>query len=426
MPTEYQQAIAVLLDLLARGKALDASLDYHDASPLVRHICYGVAREYFLLEAILDQLMDKPLAKKHADIRMLLLAGIYSVRHLHRPDYATVDRVVEAAAGQGKPWAKGLVNGVLRNFIRRSDTLEAGACRQQEANTNHPQWLLDRFRDAWPDQLDAIIAANNSHPPMTLRVNRSRISPEEYAHLLDSRDIEYQASSLSKDALVLTTPMSVTELPGFSEGLISVQDEASQLAAPLLELFAGARVLDACAAPGGKTCHMLEQHPDIQLTAMDVDESRSQQITQGLARLNLECTVLTEDLLEFLPDTPGFDRILLDVPCSATGIIRRHPDIKLLRRNTDIDKLSASQLRLLEGAWRLLGEDGILLYSTCSILPEENDAVIDAFVDGRSDVSLLQIDTPPGHTTSRGRQLLPETGGCDGFFYAKLKKVRSD
>lgn len=425
-PREYQQAVTVLMDLLEKGKTLDTTLDRHEATPLVRHVCYGVAREYFLLEALLGELMDKPLAKKHADIRMLLLAGLYSIRHLHRPDYATVDRVVEAATGQGKSWAKGLINAVLRNFIRRREALEEKMRRQPEADTNHPQWLVDRFRAAWPAHLDAIIAANNSHPPMTLRVNRSQISVEDYARLLDDVGIEHQDGSLSASALTLTEPRPVTELPGFKDGLVSIQDEASQLAAPLLDLFEGARVLDACAAPGGKTCHMLETQPGLELTAMDLDASRSRQISEGLSRLHLECTVLTQDLLEFIPESGNFDRILLDVPCSATGIIRRHPDIKLLRRDTDIDKLSAGQMALLERAWQLLGEDGILLYSTCSIMPDENDAVISAFVNGRNDARVLAIDLPRGISTSLGRQLLPETGGCDGFYYAKLKKVRSD
>ncbi|MEX2488840.1 MAG: 16S rRNA (cytosine(967)-C(5))-methyltransferase RsmB [Pseudomonadales bacterium] len=424
--SEYHTVIAVLLELTGQGKALDTCLDRHDASPLVRQICYGVTREYFLLEAIVQALVDKPIAKKHADIHLLLLAGIYSIRHLHRPEYASVDRVVASANGQGKSWARGLINGVLRNYIRRKDQLDACVIANHEAATNHPAWLLDRIEAAWPEQVQAITAANNSHPPMTLRVNRTQTNILEYSRLLDAVGIEYTRGQLSADALMLTEPTPVTELPGFEDGLVSVQDEASQLAAPLLDLHSNARVLDACAAPGGKTCHMLELQPDIDLLAIDADETRAGQISSGLSRLGLDCAVRTQDLLQFASEDSNFDRILLDVPCSATGIIRRHPDIKLLRRDTDIDKLSANQLVLLEQAWQLLGENGILLYSTCSILPEENDAVISAFVSERADVELLSVDVSRGLPTTMGRQLLPETGGWDGFFYAKIRKMRSD
>ncbi|MBD3649422.1 MAG: 16S rRNA (cytosine(967)-C(5))-methyltransferase RsmB [Pseudomonadales bacterium] len=422
---EYVAALPILMGVIERGKTLDAGFVQNDPSPLVQQICYGVIREYYLLEAILNVLMDKPLAKKHADIRALLLAGLYSIRHLHRPDYASVDRVVETAGKRGKPWARGLINGVLRNYIRQRKDIDRKASHDRQATTNHPHWLARRIEDAWPDQAESIFEANNSYPPMTLRVNQRETSVADYIELLSSAGMAANPGWFGGDAVVLAEAVAIERLPGFGEGLVSVQDEASQLAARLLEPFAGARILDACAAPGGKACHILECEPGVALVAIDADEARATRISTNLERLNLHAEVIVRDLGEFSSTTP-FDRVLLDAPCSATGVIRRHPDIKLLRRETDIDKLAATQLALLRHAWSLLSVDGVLLYSTCSVLPEENDAIISEFVSNRGDVKIMPIEGTWGYATSSGRQLLPEKGGCDGFFYAKMRKMRSD
>jgi len=405
-----------------KGKNLDACFTPDD-SPLARQICYGVLRNYYSLKATQSLLLAKPLAKKHTDLHVLLLTGLYSVDHLNRPQHVSVNAVVETAVSFRKTWAKGLINGVLRNYLRNRQTLMLQLDDDTQAASNHPQWLFNRIQLAYPNSTDSIIAANNSHPPMTLRVNLSEIDRPAYQKKLQAQDIGSKPGELAPGALYLTKPVSVDQLPGFAEGLVSVQDEASQLAAPLVNLQPGMTVLDACAAPGGKTCHLLESISDVSLVAVDKDERRLEQVQENLNRLNKHCDLVACDLMEFQP-TQSFDRILLDAPCSATGIIRRHPDIKLLRRDTDIVKLAATQLELLAKAWSLLKENGELVYSTCSILPTENELVLSAFRKVCSSADTLPIDATWGEETGVGRQLLPTVDSTDGFFYARLRKTR--
>jgi 16S rRNA (cytosine967-C5)-methyltransferase len=280
---------------------------------------------------------------------------------------------------------------------------------------------VERISAAWPESLDQIISANNEQPPMVLRVNKLKTTREKYLGLLANNNIEAGPGSLVDSSIVLEVPCSVDQLPGFDVGLVSVQDEASQLAAHLLVTGPGDSLLDACAAPGGKTCHLLEVNSSIKLVANDKDRNRLNSVRENLSRLGLSCELTNTDLLEIKDRT--FKKILLDAPCSATGIIRRHPDIKLLRRNSDIDKLCAVQLALLNAAWALLEQGGDILYSTCSVLPEENEGVLNKFIHQQQDVEILPIHVERGINLDTGLQLLPTSGAHDGFYFAHLRKI---
>ena len=422
---EYLTLIRVLNAVIKNGRSMDRCFQEQD-SPLGKQLCYGVIRHYYSLNKLLAALTRKTIADKHLDIQLLILAGIYSIDHLNRPAHASVNKVVNTTLKLKKSWAKGLVNGILRNYIRQAETLNA-ALDDDESTTDHPAWLVDRLKVAYPTDWQAITHANNQQAPMTLRINLAKVKLADYREQLDDIGLASHPGLNSPSALYLEQATNVTLLPGFDDGMLSVQDEASQLAAGLLDLQSGHRVLDACAAPGGKTCHMLESMPGIQLTALDISQSRLDFVQDNLDRLGLEAQLVCADLEHFETDVK-FDRILLDAPCSATGIIRRHPDIKLLRRNSDIAKLAAGQTRLLNKAWSLLEDGGLLVYSTCSLLPDENEAIVAEFVKQETSAKVLgfpnQDETVDwGHATDHGRQLLPNESGGDGFFYARLQKL---
>jgi len=418
---EYQSAVRVLSAVINDGKSMDNQFSSGD-SPLSKQISYGVIRNYYHLNALVSQLLNKPLTGKNINVHLLLLAGVYSVDNLNRPAHTSVNATVSATTALKLGWAKGLVNGVLRNYLRKQAEIEANIQGDEQARYNHPQWLLKRLNAAWPGQLETITAANNARPPMTLRVNQQRTTTTAYLDLLSARDIKAHRGLYASTALYLDAPISVNLLPEFEHGYASVQDEASQLAAGILAPTAGMRVLDACAAPGGKTSHILESCPGIELTALDLDQQRLTSVEENLKRLDLKANCVASDLRDFLPDEL-FHRILLDAPCSATGIIRRHPDIKLLRRNSDIDKLATTQLELLSAAWELLEPGGILVYSTCSILPTENEDVMRQFCNATNDAVLMPIDAEWGYPQEYGRQLLPDLLGHDGFYYSSVAKA---
>lgn len=417
---EYSAVINLLLPVCQQGRSFDAS---HEpaATPLAKEIAFGVMRHYFSLTAVIGQLMKKPLPDKHLDLRILLLAGIYSIDAIRRPPYASVNEAVSTVERLGKDWAKGMVNGVLRNYLRNKPAITARLAADLQADKDHPAWLVREIEAAWPAQAARIITANNARAPMTLRVNAARTTASAYQDQLARAGIASRPGKWSEQALYLDKAVNVSQLPGFDEGLVSVQDEASQLAAGLVDNQAQMRTLDACAAPGGKTCHLLELVPGADVTAIDVDTDRLRQLRQNLNRLGLSCRVETGDLRRFQSER-RFQRILLDAPCSATGIIRRHPDIKLLRRQADIAKLVAGQTELLTAAWQLLEPDGVLIYSTCSILPAENEGVLAGFLEMHPDAAPAPIKADWGADTGSGRQLLPVVDGHDGFFYARLVK----
>lgn len=390
--------------------------------PLLAQLCYASLRQAPRLNALLETLLEKPLRDRDQDIQALLMLGLYQLSDSRIPDHAAVSATVEATRELGKPWAKGLVNAVLRRYRRDSDRLENAL--EPAVAAAHPTWLYESLKDAWPASLPSLLAVNNSQPPMTLRVNLSRGRRQDWMEQLAAVGIGARAGALTDEAVYLTQAVAVEQLPGFAEGAASVQDEAAQLAARLLAAGPGDHVLDACAAPGGKTCHLLEAGPDLgSVTAMDIDAARLHSVSDNLDRLGLHASLIQGSATDAAVTLAGksFDRILVDVPCSATGVIRRHPDIKLLRRARDIPGFAARQRDILSGVWPCLRAGGKLLYVTCSVLPMENEAVIAAFLaqsDNAREVPLPGI----GSACLHGAQVMPQQHGPDGLYFALLEK----
>lgn len=394
---------------------------------LVQELCYGVLRWQPRLAAIAESLLRKPLSVRDADIHALVLIGLYQLLYLRVPPYAAVSETVQAARDLGKPWAAGLLNAVLRRCQREPAICTAmdSSFSNEVARYAHPRWLLDRLQAAWPQDWPQIVAANNERPPMSLRVNCRHMDTATYINHLASADLSATAVPGVATALILSEAVDVDRLPGFAAGWVSVQDAAAQIPLSLLDMRSGLRVLDACAAPGGKTALLLEAQPTTQLTALDHDPMRLQRVDETLARLNLSATVRVADAADPSAWWDGlpYDRILLDVPCSGTGVIRRHPDIKVLRRDEDIEALATRQARLLDGVWPLLAPGGLLLYVTCSVLPQENAEQIMAFLTRWPDAQVEQIQAPHGQPNGPGWQILPGMHNMDGFFYARVRRA---
>jgi 16S rRNA (cytosine967-C5)-methyltransferase len=393
---------------------------------LLQALCYGVCRHYYTLTALLNSLLEHPLQEKDDDVYALLLVGLYQLSDMRVPAYAAVDETVSATKDLQKDWARGLVNAILRNFQRHGDTLRARLMDDPVSKYAHPSWMIGMIKKSWPEQTDEILTANNGHPPFALRVNQRHNSREAYLLKLTAAEIPASAIPETSYGILLEEAMDVHDLPGFAEGDVSVQDGAAQLAADLLMLEPGQRVLDACAAPGGKTAHIAERMPELaDLVAVDQDAKRLSTVTENLERLKLTATCLSSDVAETTIWWDGklFDRILLDAPCSATGVIRRHPDIKLLRRPDDIQNLVDEQLHLLTAVWALLKIDGIMLYATCSILQRENAGVLTQFLAANPNAKEEIIEADWGLACKVGRQILPGMHGMDGFYYARLRKV---
>lgn len=416
----------VLSDGLSLTAALDAALPKLKESKdkaFVQALCYGVIRHYYALDFVLQQLLSKPLKQKDGDIKALLLVGIYQLQHMRVKSHAAVSETV--AATTHKPWARSLVNAVLRQYLRDAEVLQQACTADKQAHFNHPEWIINRIEQCWPDQADQILNANDQQPPMALRVNLLQGSRGEYLDLLTEQGIAAHTVACCDSALLLDQPLAVELLPGFEQGRVSVQDIAAQLAAKLLDAQPGQRVLDLCAAPGGKTAAILERQPALQsLLAVDVDEQRLSRVTDNLQRLKLQAEILAADASQAQSWAEGrqFDRILLDAPCSGFGVIRRHPDIKLLRRESDIAALQALQANILKAAWHMLAPGGILLYATCSILKQENELQISDFLNTRADATELPIHASWGTARPHGRQILTGNLHMDGFYYAKLSK----
>ena len=390
---------------------------------LLRQLCYTTLRNWFTLNAILDQLLTKPLKQRDNDVRALMLVGLCQLYFTRVAPHAAISESVSAAKMLRKSWANGLVNAVLRNAQREGNKL-IESITNNSTKAELPDWLYGKLSKRWPEHLAEIIEGTNSQAPMTLRVNASKISRTEYMKQLIAADIKASRCLFSNHGIQLEEAVDVKLLPGFDKGLVSVQDEAAQISAQLLEPQSGERILDACAAPGGKTCHILESAENLDVTALDLEENRLVRVRENLERLQLSAKVIQGDASqpEQWWDGQQYDHILLDAPCSATGVIRRHPDIKLLRRAEDIDQLQELQGKILDTMWGLLKPGGTLLYATCSILPEENHKQIEAFL-ARTDDAVQ--DTPEmtcGIATGFGQQLFPRKGGHDGFFYARLRK----
>ncbi len=413
------------------NRVLGAGQSLRQAAPvdsaLARELSYGALRYAPRLRALLDLLLAKPLPRTDGEIGALLLIGMYQLSHTRIPAHAAINETVAACGPLGKPYARPLVNGVLRNYQRRGDALNArlsGAERDA-----HPPWLHRALHAHWPEQAASIIAANNARPPMTLRVNRRHYSRSGYLAQLRAAGIAAQPCALAPHGVTLETPVSVRALPRFADGAVSVQDASAQLAAPLLRLGPGLRLLDACAAPGGKLAHCLERAPGLSAcSALDQSAGRLAQLREGLSRLRLDdaslaLTSCDAAKLNHWWDGQAYHRVMLDAPCSGSGIIRRHPDIKTLRQEADIAALARTQRRLLAALWRCVAPGGLLLYSVCSVLPAEGDALVADFVERRDDVRCVALSGRWGVAQRCGRQRLPTPDGGDGFYYALLRRI---
>ncbi|SEL35573.1 16S rRNA m(5)C-967 methyltransferase [Colwellia chukchiensis] len=394
---------------------------------LLQELCYGVLRHLPELEHDVRDFIKKPLTGKQRVGHFLMLVGIYQVKYTRVPDHAAFNETVSACKPLKCEHLKGVINGVLRNFQRQQTN--ASHVTNNSKNIadaivyNHPSWFIKKIQTAYPEQWQALLAANMQRPPMWLRVNQRHHSVEQYIALLTAADIEHQRLDESSGAIQLTHAVDVNKLPGFQLGWVSIQDAAAQQAAGLLNCQAGDNVLDCCAAPGGKTCHILEQCPDIKaMTAIDIEASRLTRVEENLNRLNLSAQVIAGNAATPQQWWNGelFDRILLDAPCSGTGVIRRHPDIKWLRKAQDIEALTALQQEILKNIWSLLKPGGTLLYATCSVLPEENSEQVQRFVNETPDAKHVAISE---NSTDIGWQILPNMAAMDGFYYAKIVKT---
>jgi 16S rRNA (cytosine967-C5)-methyltransferase len=400
---------------------------------LLQEICYGVLRYLPELENDVRHLVQKPIKGKQRVFHFLLLVGVYQIRYMRIPDHAAVSETVAATKPLKNSHMKALVNAVLRGFLR---TLEAESKNKNNSakelpdpiKYNHPGWFIKKLQHGYPEHWQAILDANQQRPPMWLRVNQQHHTSEQYQALLLEAEIEIANVEPKSQAIELAKPLDVAKLPGFDDGWVSIQDAAAQQAARILDCQPNDIVLDCCAAPGGKTCHIIEQTPDIaSMTAIDIEESRLTRVHENLDRLNLSAKVITADAAtQEWWSGEQFDRILLDAPCSGTGVIRRHPDIKWLRKADDIDKLVILQQQILDNIWSILKPGGTLLYATCSILPEENSKQISRFIEQNHDAQLIAINSnnPDTDNNKIGWQLLPDAENMDGFYYAKLLKLK--
>jgi 16S rRNA (cytosine967-C5)-methyltransferase len=427
-------AARIVAEVMERGRSLDELLagetDEGSARGLKRSLCYGTLRWHLRLAAILKVLAERPPEKLQPQLRALIEVGLYQLVSGDVAPHAAVSETVNATRAIGLPKAAGFVNAVLRRFQREQEAVLHAVDRDLSIRTAHPRWFVNALRRQRADVVEEVLDANNQHPPLWLRVNRLRGTLEERRAALEAAGFRVEAHPFAPDALRVEPATDVRSLPGFVEGLLSVQDAAAQLAVELLDAQPGERVLDACAAPGGKTCHLLERTGGtVEVTALDVSAPRLQRVRENLDRLGLHAHLVAGDAARPADwwDGRPFDRILLDVPCSATGVIRRHPDIKLLRRDKDIAVLARRQRELLESAWGQLKAGGTLLYASCSVLAEENERVVAGFLARHPEAT----DRTPERTGAwpprlagggPGYPVLPGENGMDGFYFACLRK----
>ncbi|MBA2709040.1 MAG: 16S rRNA (cytosine(967)-C(5))-methyltransferase RsmB [Tatlockia sp.] len=419
------QALQILLKLFDEKTPLSHLMQgTKDLSPLTKEICFGVCRHFYRLEALANCLVAKP--PKSFEVWLILLIGLYQLHFMKKPDYAVVKETVALVEPLKKTWAKGLVNAVLRTYCREQESLVKRLENNDDFTYGHPDWYIKRLQSDWPNDWQQILQANDSHPPMSLRINRLKKARADYLIQLRQAGVNAEPHQHSPDGITLEQPCGVNELPGFVEGEVAVQDESAQLAVSLLSLKPNLRLLDACCAPGGKTCHILETEPKLAVClALDTDKKRLERVAQNFERLGLSANLIQGDGLK--PDTwwdgQPLDRILLDAPCSATGVIRRHPDIKLLRTEEEISKVADLQMALLNSLWHLLAPKGLLVYATCSVMKQENEQQIARFIAQHEDCKFMPSDKPWGRSTGNGWQILPGDYKGDGFFYSVLQKL---
>lgn len=429
--TNLRLLSARIINEVTEGRSLSDSLETRLSSledtrdqAFVQALCYGVCRYYTRLDIMLSHLLKKPMKAKDSDLHALLLVGLYQLMEMRIPEYAAVTETVNAADKFKKSWGRGLVNAVLREYLRNREALEAKMNDEEESHYAHPEWWIAAIQKAWSQDWQAILTANNDHPPFALRVNQQRKTRAAYLLELKEKGIEAESIPETENGIILASPINVEALPGFAKGDVSVQDGAAQLAAEILNVKKGMRVLDACAAPGGKLTHILEIAPALTVIAIEKEATRMASIQENLSRLQLKAECHCEDAMDIEKWWDGqlFDRILIDAPCSASGVIRRHPDIKLLREPEDISMLAHEQLSLLQALWPLLKPGGLLVYATCSIFPEENTETLRLFLENNSDAVEEKIQASWGMPCEIGRQILPGMHKMDGFYYARVKK----
>jgi len=424
---ELQRLAAEIVGRVLSGRSLDTQRDHAvreheglkvDERGALRDITSGTLRFLGELDSILEQLLNQPL--KHERVRQLLRVALYQLIHTRVAAHVIVDQAVKASVAAGGEGAKGLVNAVLRRFLRERESLLAQVACDEVGRYSHPAWWIEKVKAQHPEHYETLLSHGNTRPPLTLRINSRRSTPECYVARL--REARIDARSIGGMAVVLERPMPTALLPGFAEGLVSVQDASAQEAAAYLDMRAGQRVLDACAAPGGKAAHIMER-AEVDLTAIDNDPGRLARVEANLTRLELHARVQRGDAAqpEKWWDGVEYDRIVADVPCSGSGVVRRHPDIKWLRRPSDIDAYAERQRAILESLWQLLRRDGKLLYVTCSVFVEENDDQIKRFLERHHDARRLSLPGPETNAQRLKGQILPDETH-DGFFYALLQK----
>lgn len=423
-------AARALAEVALRGASLRDAMERHapklsdsrDRALLMALLSEG-ARWWLRFDAAIDGLLEKPLRHKDPAIHALLVLGLVQLEILQLQDYAAVAATVEATRSLKRPQLAGLVNAVLRRWQRERESLIVRLDATPQTRHAHPAWLATALARDWPQQAEAVMLADNAEPPLMLRVNRQRSERESMLEQLHASGQAASAHPWLPDAVVLPHSTDITRLPGFEEGAFAVQDGAAQVAADLADLSDGLRVLDACAAPGGKACHLLERAA-IDLTALELDASRAERIRQNLMRLRLDAKLVIGDAgapAGWWKRQP-FDRILIDAPCSATGVLRRRPDVRLHRRESDIAAMQAQQHRILSALWPLLAPGGRLVYITCSVLRAENEAIVKAMLAAHPDAHAVEFSLPVGQAASVGWQILPGDGDLDGMYYAVLRK----
>lgn len=426
-------AVNILKDLFVKRVSLASALPVYFSrisdekeKAWIQEVCYGVTRYYFRLDFMAKRLFErKSLKEKDLDIYLLVLVGLYQLLFMRTPDHAAVYETVKTVFFLKKSWAAPLVNATLRSFLRRREELQQSSSCDTEAKYAHPEWMIKLIQDAWPENWPAIIESNNEYPPLVLRVNTRKISRDAYFEKLKLASISAHSNAHCQHSIILTHPMDVSAIPGFSLGEVTVQDSSAQLAAELLDLKPNQRVLDACSAPGGKTSHLLEFEPNLrEVVGLDNSQARLLLTQENLTRLGHKASLIWGDAAKPSGWFDGvfFDRILLDAPCSSTGVVRRHPEVKILRRHFDITELSKIQLLLLESLWQTLARKGKLLYATCSVLPHENECVIKAFLEKTPGARSIPLEKEWGIQQSFGRQILSGQDNMDGFYYALLEK----
>ncbi|WP_444996226.1 16S rRNA (cytosine(967)-C(5))-methyltransferase RsmB [Aliikangiella sp. IMCC44359] len=431
------QAIRWLSQVVDKGRSVNHLLAEYSTnqepalSPqqkaLAKQLLFGCLRFYFQLKTLADNLMAKPLKPKDHDVLMSVILGLYQIKYLSTPDHAAISESVELAKKLRKSWATGLINGVLREYQRNHEAIEAKLQKSIQFQTAHPGWIVKKIKQDWSDEANGIVQNNNLQAPMILRVNQLRLTREQYLKQLEVLDLSAKLHPVASDAIILDNAVDVMKLPGFTQGEVTVQDAAAQLAVEMLDLQPGQKVLDGCAAPGGKTTHILQRESSVQLTSVELSPARAEKIRQTLARMQLNSQVMTADItqIERWWDGQLFDRILLDVPCSATGVIRRNPDVKIHRKVTDIQPLVTLQQTILDQCWSLLKPGGILVYATCSVFKVENEQQIQIF-QAKHKPTVLQMPEAIHNSLSRraavGYQIVPGEFQMDGFYLCGLRK----